>query len=142
PSEILAAFLLGQLEQFESVQARRAEIFRRYVDGLTDWARTNSVTLPHIPADCEPAYHMFHIRLPRLESRERFIAHLKEASMYAVFHYLPLHLAPMSRQWGYQRGDCALTEQVSDQLVRLPFYTGMTRDDQNRVIERVRSFHA
>ena len=140
PSELLAAFLFGQLEQYELVQSRRAQVFNRYATELPDWARRHGVGLPHVPFDCVPAYHLFYVRMPDLATRQRFIAHMKALAIHCVFHYLPLHLSPMGARFGYKPGACPVTEQVSDTLVRLPFYTTMTSDDQARVIEAIQGF--
>jgi dTDP-4-amino-4,6-dideoxygalactose transaminase len=142
PSELLAAFLLGQLEERETIQARRSEIFTRYMTALADWAGRLGVGLPQIPSHCEPAYHLFHLRFPDLATRQRFIAEMKANEIHCVFHYLPLHLAPMSARWGYRPGNCPVTELASDALVRLPFYTTMTSSDQARVIEAILAFCA
>lgn len=137
PSELLAAFLLGQLEQHQSIQARRRCLFEAYAAGLTSWAKENGVTLPHVPNGCDPAWHMFYLLMPSLDARERFIAALKARSILSVFHYLPLHLAPMAATSSIQPGRCPVTEDVSDRLVRLPFFTTMTPSDQSRVIEAI-----
>jgi dTDP-4-amino-4,6-dideoxygalactose transaminase len=142
PSELLAAFLLGQLEMFETIQARRKRVFTTYASGLASWAAENGVRLPHVPADREPAWHMFYVLLPDLTARTRFIAHLKAQQIHAVFHYLPLHLAPAAARWGGRAGQCPVTEQASDRLVRLPFFATMTPEIQSRVIEAVTSFRA
>jgi dTDP-4-amino-4,6-dideoxygalactose transaminase len=140
PSELAAAFLFGQLELFETVQSRRRDIFTRYADGLAQWAETQGVGLPYVPQQCDVAYHMFYVRMPDLDARQRFIAHLKDRSVHGVFHYVPLHLAPMSAQWNYKKGDCPVTELVSDQLVRLPFYTTLAAADQQQAIDTIRAF--
>jgi dTDP-4-amino-4,6-dideoxygalactose transaminase len=88
--------------------------------------------MPFVPAHCEQTYHMFYMLFPNLEARTKAIAHLKERGVQAVFHYLPLHLSPMGEKYGGKVGDCPVTEQVSDQLIRLPFYTNMTEDEQRR----------
>jgi dTDP-4-amino-4,6-dideoxygalactose transaminase len=139
PSELLAAFLLGQLEQFQTIQARRRCVFEKYAAGLASWAAANGVTLPHVPAGCEPAWHMFYLLLPSLDVRQHFIAQLKAQSIYSVFHYLPLHLAPKVVASQATPGRCPVTEDVSDRLVRLPFFTTMTASDQSRVIEAITS---
>ena len=54
-----------------------------------------------------------------------------------VFHYLPLHLSEMGRRFGGRPGDCPVAEDISDRIVRLPFYYGLTEADQARVIEAV-----
>jgi dTDP-4-amino-4,6-dideoxygalactose transaminase len=142
PSELVAAFLLGQLEQSQSIQARRRCVFETYVAGLASWAQANGVTLPHVPAGCDPAWHMFYLLMPSLAARQRFIAELKAQSIHSVFHYLPLHLAPMGKAANADARRCPVTEDVSDRLVRLPFFTTMTPSDQSRVIDAATAFRA
>jgi dTDP-4-amino-4,6-dideoxygalactose transaminase len=60
--------------------------------------------------------------------------------MLAVFHYQPLHLSDMGQRFGGRSGQCPVTEDVADRLVRLPFYYQLTDADQDRVIDAVRSF--
>ena len=83
---------------------------------------------------------MFYVLLPSLDARQRFIAHLKSQSIHSVFHYLPLHLSDMGRKLGGTVGQCPVTEDVSDRLLRLPFYNTLTEADQAIVIEAVNQF--
>lgn len=140
PSEILAAHLLAQLEKREEIQSARKRIWETYYKELADWAEENHVQMPFVPAHCEQTYHMFYMLFPNLEARTKAIAHLKERGVQAVFHYLPLHLSPMGEKYGGKEGDCPVTEQVSDQLIRLPFYTNMTEDEQKTVIAALKEF--
>ena len=75
---------------------------------------------------------------PDLERRQAAIAHLQEHGIHAVFHYLPLHLSPMGEKYGGKLGDCEVTENISDRLLRLPFFTNMTEVEQRYVIEVLR----
>ena len=142
PSEVLAALLFSQLEAAETIQARRREVWDGYAAGLADWAADRGVRLPVVPAHCDHPSHMFYLLMPDLNSRQEFIAHLKRLGVSAVFHYLPLHLSEMGQKLGGHPGDCPVTESVSDRLVRLPLFGGMTPAEQLRVIEGVRSFRA
>ena len=139
-SDILAAFLFAQLEMREQIQASRQRIWNFYETHLQDWARANGVKTPSVPADCEQPYHMYYLLMPSLESRQRFIATLREQGIYTVFHYLPLHLSEMGQKFGGKPGDCPVTESVSDRLVRLPFYNTLTEDDQYRVVDAISHF--
>src|SRR5215472_3989482 len=123
PSDMLAAYLLGQLEKKEKVLASRRRVYERYARELPGWASRVGARLPTIPPECESSYHMFYVLLPDPESRAALIAHLKSRGILSVFHYQPLHLSEMARRWGGRIGDCPVTEQVSDRLLRLPFYT-------------------
>lgn len=140
PSDMLAAFLYAQLESRDQIQQKRQAIWERYNTELHQWAVQNDVRLPIIPAACDQTYHMFYILMPSLESRQALIEHLKSNGILAVFHYLPLHLSDMGRGFGGQVGDCPITEDLSDKLLRLPFYNSMTTDEQTRVIECLMQF--
>ena len=140
PSDLLAAFLYAQFEQSEKIQSHRKNVWDIYYAALKGWAEKHGVQLPHIPEHCEQAYHMFYMLLPDLKLRQEFIMYLRERSIYSVFHYLPLHLSDMGQNFGYQAGDCPITEQISDQLIRLPFHNGLTSDDQEQVIDAIMEF--
>lgn len=140
PSDILAAFLFAQLENWQKIQERRKEIWEFYAENLGSWAERSGVRLPVVPAECEQPYHMFYMLLPNLEKRQALIAHLKESGIHSVFHYLPLHLSTMGQKWGGRVGDCPVTERVSDQLLRLPFYYSLSQADQERVVEEIKKF--
>jgi len=140
PSDMLAGFLFAQLEEREKIQSSRRRIWETYYMELSTWAEENQVSLPFVPAHCEQTYHMFYILFPNLENRQAAIAHLKERGIQAVFHYLPLHLSPMGEKLGGKEGDCPVTERVSDQLLRLPFFTNMTEEEQKNVITAIKEF--
>jgi len=140
PSDILAAALYAQLLEADQIQNRRRKIWEYYSSNLKDWADENHVGLMKIPSYCEQSYHMFYLLMPTLEKRARFINHLKQNGIHAVFHYVPLHTSDMGMKFGYRPGDLPLTEQISDQLVRLPFYNDLTPQDQDVVIRTILSF--
>jgi dTDP-4-amino-4,6-dideoxygalactose transaminase len=140
PSDILAGFLYAQFEAHEQVQFKRSQIWSYYWEHLQDWASTHDVRLPVIPDHCAQSYHMFYILMPSLETRTALIDHLKQHDILTVFHYLPLHLSDMGRQFGGEPGDCPVTEDVSDRLLRLPFYNDLTEEEQERVIAALYAF--
>lgn len=140
PSDLLAAFLFAQLEQKERVLAARRQIFERYQQELAEWGGASGTKLPSIPIDRQQSFHMFYLLLPTPEARTRLLAHLQKHDILAVFHYLPLHLSEMGKKLGGRPGDCPVTEDVSERLVRLPFYNDLSEDDQSRVIDALREF--
>jgi dTDP-4-amino-4,6-dideoxygalactose transaminase len=139
-SDVLAAFLLAQLESWEWVQARRKVIWERYHAELADWGHSSRVSFPTVPPECEQAFHMYYLLMPSLQARQALIAHLKARNILAVFHYLPLNTSDMGRKLGGRPGDCPVAEDVSDRLLRLPFFNRMTDEEQGRVIEAIKSF--
>jgi dTDP-4-amino-4,6-dideoxygalactose transaminase len=140
PSDILAAFLYAQLEAREQVQSARHRSWRYYYENLRGWASKHGVRLPFVPIHCAQPYHMFYIVLPSLEDRQSLIRHLKSRGILSVFHYVPLHLSEMGRRFGAEQGDCPVTETISECLLRLPFYNGLTEADQEYVVTAIRDF--
>jgi dTDP-4-amino-4,6-dideoxygalactose transaminase len=140
PSDILAAFLCAQLEKRGQVTAARKRIWSCYYEHLQEWACVNGAQLPQVPADCEQPYHMFYLVMPSLDSRQALIAHLKKHGILSVFHYLPLHISEMGARFGGRPGQCPVTENISDRLLRLPFYNDLSATDQMEVIEQIRRF--
>ncbi|MEW6512316.1 MAG: dTDP-4-amino-4,6-dideoxygalactose transaminase [Bacteroidota bacterium] len=140
PSDILAAFLLGQLERRDDIQEARKRIWIAYDERLSTWASRNNVRLPVVPPGCGQPYHLYYMLLPSLAAREGLIAHLRSRGIASAFHYLPLHLSRMGKLFGGKPGDCPVTESVSDRLLRLPMYNTLSGDEQERVIEAVEGF--
>lgn len=137
PSDLLAAFLFAQLEAREVIQSRRKVLWERYDETLKGWALEHGVRLPVVPPDCQQPYHMYYLLLPTPERRAALIRHLKSRRILSVFHYQPLHLSQMGHRFGGRPGHCPVTEDVSQRLLRLPFYTGMIQDEQEVVIGAV-----
>lgn len=138
PSDLLAAFLLAQLESSEKIQSKRRWMWEFYATHLSGWASENGVTIPAIPSNCEQAYHLFYLLLPSLEKRQNLIARLKEQGILSVFHYVPLHLSPMGGQFGAHEGDCPVTEDISNRLLRLPFYNDLSQPEIEYVVKSIK----
>jgi dTDP-4-amino-4,6-dideoxygalactose transaminase len=139
-SDVLAAFLYGQLEVWRQIQEKRRRIWQRYHTELSDWAAARDIRCPIVPEGCEQAYHMYSLILPSLAMRQALIAFLKARGIMAVFHYLPLHLSPMGLKLGGRPGDCPVSETMSDRLLRLPFFNSLDPASQGRVIDAIREF--
>lgn len=137
PSDLLAAFLYAQLEGAAEIQANRQRIWEYYRDHLMEWAAGCGVILPHVPDECEQAYHLFYLVMPTAEQRRLLINELKKRHILSVFHYLPLHSSPMGLTFGGKPGDCPITESVSERLVRLPFYNDLTEPEQARIVAAI-----
>jgi dTDP-4-amino-4,6-dideoxygalactose transaminase len=139
PSDILAAYLYAQFEKRKEIQLKRKKIWEYYNKNLSSWAKDNNVKLPYVPDHCEQAYHMFYMLLPSLSVRTKFIESMKNKDINCVFHYLPLNDSIMGKKYGWEKGDCPITERVSDRLVRLPFYNDLL-PDIDYVVENIINF--
>jgi len=127
PSEILAAFLAAQLEEADTITERRLALWDMYSSWAKPHEAARSVRRPVIPAHCTHNAHMFYLLLPDLAARTRFIEYLSERDVHPVFHYIPLHSAPAGRRFGRTSGDLAVTDEISDRLVRMPFWLGLEK---------------
>ena len=134
-SDVLAAYLYGQLEERTSILARRRHVFDRYLAALQLVAVTHGLSLPEVPGDREQAYHMFYVLLPDADTRNRVLAAMQQAGVHATFHYVPLHSSPHGRRVAVSESSCPVTDDVSGRLLRLPFFTELTDGEVDRVID-------
>jgi len=141
PSDILAAFLLGQLEAMELITDRRRQICEAYAEALQPLAGEGRLQLPYVPEECESNYHMFHILVKDLEERTSLIRHLRDAAIQATFHYVPLHSSPVGERLGVRSGALPVTDRVASSLVRLPLYYDMTQQDAQDVAAEIFEFY-
>jgi len=140
PSEISSAFLYGQLELLQSIADRRRDIYEFYLSHLQELEASGLVRLPRVNADCGTNHHMFYMLLPNIEARTGLIEHLRNQGIMSVFHYVPLHTAPVGLSFGYHQGDLPVTEELSERLVRLPFYYDLTEQDQLAVVTNIKKY--
>jgi dTDP-4-amino-4,6-dideoxygalactose transaminase len=139
-SELQAAMLSAQLAQAEAIQVKRRAVWDRYDRELTDWCAAHGIRRLVVPAAAEHPSHLFALLMPTAAARKALIDHLGAHGILAVFHYIPLHLSPMGARLGGTPGDCPVAEDISERIVRLPFYTDLTSDEQSSVIDTVKSF--
>jgi dTDP-4-amino-4,6-dideoxygalactose transaminase len=136
PGEVIAAFLWAQMEEADEITKRRLAIWSAYHSALAPLATANRLRCPSVPNECTQNGHMYYIVLPSLEVRSRVIAQLKAAGIDAVFHYVSLHDSPYGKKHGRPHGDLAVTRQVSDRLLRLPFWLGV-EDHQQKIVQEL-----
>ena len=139
-SDLLAAILFGQLSRADEIYKQRMNIWSRYHDELQTWAANHDVSLPTVPEGCEHTGHVYHLRFKHGVQRDKFIEHLKQLGIYAVFHYQPLHLSTVGRTLGGRNGQFPVTESAGDCLVRLPLFNSLTSDEQTYIIDSVEAF--
>ena len=138
PGEIIAAFLWAQMEEAKTITEGRIALWDTYHQWLASPEAEGKARRPVIPRNCVHNAHMYYLLLPDLESRNHFIGRLKEADIHCVFHYVPLHSAPAGQRFGRMHGDLAITEEMSDRLVRLPLWLGL-EEHQAEVIRHIQA---
>jgi dTDP-4-amino-4,6-dideoxygalactose transaminase len=141
PSDMLAAFLVGQIENMEKIARRRGEIFDRYVAILAPLVERGLIRIPVVPQHCTINYHMFYVLTADIEERTALIAHLRAAGILAVFHYVPLHSSPFARSLGIPQTHLPRTEELSARLLRLPMYFDLNDWEVEEVASTVLDFY-
>jgi dTDP-4-amino-4,6-dideoxygalactose transaminase len=134
-SDVLAAYLLAQLEERKAVQERRRAVHERYTELLAPHAG-ELFELPATLPDRESAHHMFHLLLPDRRRRGEVLEALRREGVQATFHYVPLHSSDAGRKFAARSTECPVTDDVSGRLLRLPFWTDLPPDDVDYVAER------
>jgi dTDP-4-amino-4,6-dideoxygalactose transaminase len=135
PGEIIAAFLWAQMEEADSITQKRLNIWQHYHEALAPLELAGMLRRPIIPESCQQNAHMYYILLNSLEKRSALIGKLKEQGVYAVFHYVPLHSSPAGERYGRVHGSMAITQDMSDRLVRLPLWIGLSGDQQGKIVD-------
>ncbi|EHQ35442.1 dTDP-4-amino-4,6-dideoxygalactose transaminase [Methanoplanus limicola] len=124
-SDILAAFLYAQVENIDEIQEKRLLVWNTYYNALKPFEDKGVIRLPIIPEYSQHNAHMFYVLFRNEEIRDMAMHKLKEAGIFAVFHYIPLHSAPMGQNYGYKKNDLPITENLSGRLLRLPMYPSL-----------------
>ncbi len=132
-SDTLAAYLVGQLEQADSIQARRRAVFEGYADALAGPAAELGVRLPVVPEGSDPAWHLFYLLLPDSAMRPVVMGALRDQGIATTFHYVPLHDSEGGRRFARRPTECPVSSDVSSRLVRLPFFNTLTPAEVERV---------
>ncbi len=135
PSELQAAYLWGQLEMSQTIQAHRMYSWEMYEKRLKPLADKGCIELPSIPKECTHNAHMFYIKVKDLEERTALLERFKSKEIGAVFHYIPLHSAPAGLKFGRFFGEDCYTTKESERLLRLPMYYGLTLEEIDTVCE-------
>lgn len=139
PSEILAAFLMAQLEKADEIRERRVAIWNRYHEALADAEREGILRRPIVPADRQHNGHMYYLLAADASGRAAILESLKREDINAVFHYVPLHSSPAGRKFGRASGPLPVTDRASDCLLRLPLWADMDDVTVDRVIDGVQA---
>jgi dTDP-4-amino-4,6-dideoxygalactose transaminase len=135
PGEPTAAFLWAQLEDAQRITEVRLATWRRYHEMLAPLERQGLLRRPIVPADCQHNGHLYYILLAPEIGRQSVLNTLRQSDVHAVFHYVPLHSSPAGMRFGRAHGNLALTTSLSQRLIRLPMWMGLSEIQQQRVCD-------
>ena len=129
---IQAAILLAKFPNFPEEVRRRAEIGNRYNQALRDVC-----IIPKMRDGNTHVYGQYTVRTPNREAlREALRVH---GIPSAVYYPKCLHEQPVFQKLGYRLGDFPESEKASKEVISLPMHPFLKQDEQDRVIEVVKS---
>lgn len=141
PGEIIAAFLMAQLEKAKEITTKRIKIWNRYHNELADLEEAGCIRRPIVPEYVKPNAHIYYILTRSLQERIGLLLLLKKRGILAVTHYVPLHSSPGGRKFGRFIGAMKVTNMVSDTLIRLPLFYDLTHRDQSYILQVIHDYY-
>ena len=134
--DYVAAFLIAQLEEYESIQAKRKFVWDSYAAQLVDWASEVGATLPTIPSYAEHTSHLFWLTLNEADQRSSFMKFVKDRGIGTTFHYQSLAISPAGKRFG-RTDETPVSDRTAETLVRLPLFAEMNESMVQQVISAV-----
>ncbi len=133
---IQASVLLVKLKYLDEWNDKRAEIAKKYTEGLSD---VDGLVTPYSKPDCKHIYHQYTIKTNRKDELAQF---LKEKGIQTAVHYpIPLHLQKAFSYLGYKEGDFPISERCSKEVLSLPMFPELKDDEIEYIIESIRQFY-
>ena len=133
-TDFQAALGLSQLNRAEKGINRRREIAKKYNEAFL-----NSPFIKGQSGDIEG--HAYHLYIIEVDDRLGLYNFLREKNIFAQIHYIPCHLMPYYRQFGWKEGDMPKAENYYKNCLSLPMYPTLTGDEQKYVIDLIVLFY-
>jgi dTDP-4-amino-4,6-dideoxygalactose transaminase len=135
-SDISSALGISQLNRFEEFRANREMVFRRY---QTNLEVIDALKLPTKKDYVEPFWHLFPIQV-KPKHRENFFEYMHSRGIKVQVNYLPAHLHPVFKKFGFKRGDFPVSENFYSGEISLPIYSGLTESQVDLICETIHEY--
>lgn len=132
-TDISCALGISQMDKLDGFLEKRREIARRYDEAF---AGTEEIQTPCQAAGCESGWHLYMIQVMNQDRRKVFET-LREAGIGVNVHYIPVYQHPYYQQHGYAEVCCKQAEAFYQRAISLPIHPGLTKQQQDYVIEQV-----
>jgi dTDP-4-amino-4,6-dideoxygalactose transaminase len=130
-TDMQAAIGIEQLKKLDEANALRTKIYEKYKAELT-----GKVIFQKIADNVEPCHHIIPVLV---EDQSRTLNFLKDNGIISAIHYRPVHLMSYyQKKYGYQKGNYPNAEYVGGHVIALPCYPGLTEEEQDFVISKVK----
>ena len=134
-SDINFAVLFSQLEKIDEIIEKRRNIYKRY-ENMAENLGEYGVKFQDLSLVSGSNYSSFYLLLENNFARNNLIKYLKNQSIQAQFHYIPLHSSPMGMR-NTEEVELNNTDHASDSLIRLPIYPSLKKEEQDHIINSI-----
>ncbi len=141
PSELIAAYLFGQLSHIDDIQSGRIKIWNAYFKKLSKLSEAGYFELPRIPEYATNNGHVFFIVLKSKQERDALLNHLKTLEIGAVFHYLSLHKSEYYKD-KHEGSDLPNSDRFSECLLRLPLHLHLSNTDIDFICKSIEDYYS
>lgn len=132
--ELQAGLLRVKLKHLDKLNDERRELAEYYLNRINN----QLVVLPKVPKEADSTWHQFVVRCAK---RDELIDWLKNKDIGSAIHYpIPPHLSKAYNFLGKMRGSYPIAEKMADEVLSIPMYNGMTRMEQDKVIDALNEF--
>lgn len=141
PSDLLSAYLYGQLLNYDVIQSHRTYLWNVYDQILSDHTQKqlHNYSTPFIPSYAEGNSHIYYLVVKSVDFRTKLIQALKAEGILAVSHYVALHNSPFAKRFAHNLNEQDFTNcnKFAGQLIRLPLYHELTGEDVEYIALKV-----
>ena len=133
-TDFQAALGLSQLKRANEGLERRREIARRYNESFLgkSFVKGQSGVIEG---------HAYHLYVLEVENRIDLYNYLRDKKIFAQIHYIPVHLMPYYRQFGWKEGDMPNAEEYYKNCISLPMFPTLTNDEQSLIIDIIKKYY-
>ena len=134
-TDIQCALGCSQMKKLDRFLARRKEIVARYNEAFAD---CDNIITPYQLSDTESGWHLYIVQVKNCDRRKVF-ENMREKGIGVNVHYIPVYMHPYYQEHGYENVHCANAEEIYSHIISLPLYPGLTSEQQDYVIDALKS---
>lgn len=134
-TDIQCALGCSQMKKLDRFLACRKEIVARYNEAFAD---CDNIITPYQLSDTESGWHLYMVQVKNCDRRQVFEA-MREKGIGVNVHYIPVYMHPYYQEHGYETVHCANAEEIYSHIISLPLYPGLTFEQQDYVIDALKS---
>lgn len=134
-TDIQCALGRSQMKKLDRFLARRKEIVARYNEAFAD---CDNIITPYQLSDTESGWHLYIVQVKKCDRRQVF-ENMRENGIGVNVHYIPVYMHPYYQEHGYENVHCANAEEIYSHIISLPLYPGLTSEQQDYVIDTLKS---